>query len=291
MLYFRQDKSANAAARMTKVAASRRRLVCTDAGVMDILDIGRNQAQAIMLITHGLGSVESLEEIAEGLEARFPGRRIIAYSRPGRGNSPAPDRAENVDHLSFEASLALPALMRALGIIKADIVAHSDGVAVAMLFACAHPWLVDRIVAISPQVHADVSNIGAPEGAASEQEVSAKIEKLEASHIDPILAAECWSSTRLALAAEPERVLARVQKLDAPLLLIQGLKDDYGAPQQMAAISARVQGPMKWVILQHDGHYPQHDSTEVVLDLICGHLAELNKVVGRDERVVAHAAI
>ncbi|MBU3963212.1 MAG: alpha/beta hydrolase [Alphaproteobacteria bacterium] len=289
MLYFRQDKSANAA-RMTKVAASRRHLMCTDAGVVDILDIGKSQAQAIILITHGLGSVESFQEIAEGLESRFPGRRIIAYSRPGRGNSSAADSAENVDYLSFEACLALPAMMRALGVIRADLVAHSDGVAVAMLFACAHPWLVDRIVAISPQVHANEPDSGARGEALSEQECSPEIDKLGARHLDPKLAVACWSSARLALATDPDRVLGRIQKLDAPLLLIQGLKDDCGAPGQMDAISARVQGPMKWVILQHDGHYPQHDSTEVVLDLICGHLAE-PRVLGRDERVVAHAAI
>lgn len=288
MLYFRQDKSANAA-RMTKVAAPRRHLVSTDAGVVDILDIGKSQAQAIILITHGLGSVESFQEIAEGLESRFPGRRIIAYSRPGRGNSPAADTAENVDCLSFEACLALPAIMRALGVIKADLVAHSDGVAVAMLFACAHPWLVDRIVAISPQVHANEPDLGARD-VPSEQNCYPEIDRLGAIHLDPKLAVACWCSARLALATDPDRVLGRIQKLDAPLLLIQGLKDDCGAPGQMAAISARVQGPMKWVILQHDGHYPQHDSTEVVLDLICGHLAE-PKVLGRDERVVAHAAI
>lgn len=271
MLYFRQDRSTKAA-RIARLPAWRRQLVETDAGTVDVLDIGKDQDQAILLITHGLGSMESFEEIAEGLEARHPGRRVVAYSRPGRGASPAHTGLEAADRLSHESLRLLPALLRALGIRSVDLVAHSDGVAIAMLFACAHAEMVGRMVALSPQVHADRQFNAVTAELLADHRCQEEIERLCAEHLDPALAIRCWAEGREALSAAPERVLEQVAALDAPLLLIQGLRDEYGVQHQMAALSDRVPGPMKWVILRQDGHFPQHDSTEVVLDLICGHL-------------------
>lgn len=271
MLYFRQDGSTNAA-RIARLPAWRRQLVNTDAGTIDVLDIGKDQRHAILLITHGLGSMESFEEIAEGLEARHPGRRVIAYSRPGRGASPADPEHAGTDRLSHESLELLPALLRALGIHSVDLVAHSDGVAVAMLFACAHPERVGRMVALSPQVHADRQFDAVTSELLADGRGQEEIERLCAEHLDPALAIRCWAAGREALTGAPDRVLEQISALDAPLLLIQGLRDEYGVENQMAALSDRVPGPMKWVILRQDGHFPQHDSTEVVLDLICGHL-------------------
>lgn len=265
MLHIRQDEGTKSA-RIIKVMAWRRQTIDTDAGRIETLDIGAGQDRAILLVTHGLGSVHSLEEIAEGLNARFPGRRIIAYSRPGRGASPEADGVPAKSLLAHEAHAVLPALMRALALTSVDIVAHSDGVAVAMLFACTHPWMIDRIVAICPQIHAG-------EGA-DENQCACDIEKLCADHKSNQAAIRCWSAQCEALTAEPGMVLEHVGALTAPLLLIQGLKDEYGAQRQMEALSDRVHGPMKWVMLRHDGHFPQHDNADLVIDMICGHLAD-----------------
>lgn len=273
MLHFRQDGSPNSA-RMTRLPAPRRHIVATDQGPLDVADIGRQDARAILLITHGLGSLESFEEIAEGLEGRFPGRRIIAFSRPGRGKSPPSPTTDPTDPLSREAMHVLPALLRALGITSADLIAHGDGVAIAMLFACTHPWMVDRLVAISPQVHADHQFTAITQELLADGRYREHIARLQAEHADPDAATGCWTALRQALIADPDRVLRQLDALEAPLLLIQGLKDDQGAPHQMSTLSERVPGAMNWVILRNDGHFPQHDSTEMVLDLICGHLEQ-----------------
>ncbi|OJF98182.1 hypothetical protein AX761_12555 [Rhizobium sp. 58] len=247
-------------------------MLTTEAGIVDLLDSGKRAAQAVILITHGLGSLESFQDIAEGLENRFPGRRIIAYSRPGRGSSPEPDGISPDTRLSHEAFQLLPALMRALDVTSADLIAHSDGVAAAMLFASTHPWMVDRIVAISPQVHANQHYVATTAELLAGPDCTRDIEHLAAEHADTESAIGCWAADRQALAKNPNHVLAHITTLTAPLLLIQGLRDDYGTQQQMDAISARVEGPMQWVILRKDGHHPQLDNMEVVLDLIARHI-------------------
>ncbi|MET3611710.1 pimeloyl-ACP methyl ester carboxylesterase [Rhizobium aquaticum] len=267
MLQFRQDERTKGA-RIVKATPWRRQIIDTDAGGIETLDNGAGQNRAILLVTHGLGSIHSAEEIAEGLNARFPGRRIIAYSRPGRGASPECGHLASTDPLSQEAHALLPALLRALGLTSVDIVAHSDGVAVAVLFASAHPWMVGRMVAICPQVHT-------PERVDPSRCVE-DIEKLGADHTNTLGAIRCWSAQCETLTANPGMVLDRVGALTAPLLLIQGLKDEYGAQRQMEALSDRVHGPMKWVMLRHDGHFPQHDNADVVIDMICGHFGDLS---------------
>lgn len=273
MLHFRQDESTKGL-RVVKTAAWRRNIVTTDAGRIETLDIGTEQAGAILLMTHGLGSVHSMEEIAEGLSTRYPGRRIVAYSRPGRGASPQPADITAEDLLAHEALNVVPALMRALGLTTVDLVAHSDGVAVALLFACTHPWMVRRIVAVCPQVHADSHFISATGEMLAEGQYRDDIDTLCAEHEDAHVAVKCWSAARQSLAVHPGTVLDHVKSLAAPLLLIQGLKDRHGAHAQMEALSERVHGPMKWVMLRQDGHFLQHDNAEVVLDMICGHLGE-----------------
>ncbi len=265
MLHFTQDESSKSA-RVVRMTPWRRQIVETDAGEIETLDIGAGQNRAILLLTHGLGSVHSLEEIAEGINARFPGRRIVAYSRPGRGASPEPQGGASTNILSYEAHAVLPALMRALTLTDVDIVAHSDGAAVAILFACVHPWMVGRMVAICPQVHAGE--------VVHETDGLAEIEKLGAEHADMQTAMRCRAAQREAVSADPGVILDRVGALTAPLLLIQGLKDDHDAQRQMEVLSDRVPGPMKWVMLRHDGHFPQHDNPDVVIDMICRHLEE-----------------
>jgi pimeloyl-ACP methyl ester carboxylesterase len=265
MLHFTQDESLKSA-RVVKMTMWHRQIVDTDAGQIETLDIGPQQDRAILLVTHGLGSVDSMEEIAEGLNARFPGRRILAFSRPGRGTSPGPEGRAATNILCHEAHAVLPGLMRALRLTCVDIVCHSDGVAVAMLFACALPGMVGRMVAICPQVH--------PGDIADDTDGLVEIEKLCADHADIRTALRCRAAQREALSANPGMVLDHVGALTAPLLLVQGLKDEYGAQHQMEALSDRVHGPMKWVMLRHDGHFPQHDNPDVVIDMICGHFED-----------------
>ncbi|MBB1249917.1 alpha/beta fold hydrolase [Rhizobium sp. G21] len=274
MLCFRQDVSGSAH-RPTRSQLWRRRIDKTDAGDIDLLDIGKPDGHAVILITHGLGSLESFEEIAEGMEARFPGRRIVAYSRPGRGMSPLNPNVEASSLLTFEALQALPAILSALGIVTVDLVAHSDGAAVAMLFACANPLKVGRIVGISPQVHADRLSIDQLRELVTNNDHLDDVKRLGADHGDVGVASRCWVAMHDALAANPDHVLGGLARIDAPMLLVQGLRDE-GTQHQMSALSTRVRGPMKWVILRNDGHFPQHDSTDIVLDLICGHLQDVD---------------
>lgn len=260
-------------ARGADMATARARLVATEIGPIDVYETGDINGDAIILVTHGLGSVESFEELADGLAVRLPRRRIVAYSRPGRGRSPALERTGPADDLMAEASIALPALLRALAIGRADIVGHSDGAAVAALAACMNPGLVERVVAISPQVFADERYVRATMELPSEEWQTGLTACLGALHLDSARAYKLWRGARMALCAEPNAVLDRLEGLSAPILLLQGLRDEFGGTMQVSQAAARAAGPVKWVLLQRDGHFPHLDNPGQMLDLVESHLA------------------
>lgn len=272
MLHFRPEARMHAV-HGANLPAARARLVATDIGEIDVFEAGDRRGRAIILVTHGLGSVESFEEIAEELAVRFPDRRIVTYSRPARGRSPALDSVDPADDLLAEAGMVLPALLRALSIRRADVVGHGDGAAIAMVFARAYPGMADRIVAISPQVHADRQFIQATRDLPADERGAEISLHLGAVHLDPGAAYRRWHAARKALCAVPDALLDRIDGLAAPTLLIQGLRDEYDAGGQISAVAARISGPVKWILLQQSGHYPQYDSPGVVLDLIESHLA------------------
>jgi pimeloyl-ACP methyl ester carboxylesterase len=252
---------------------ARARFVATAAGTIDVYETGDADGDAIILITHGLGSLESFEEIADGLALRLPHRRILTYSRPGRGRSPTLDGARPEGDLVAEAATVLPALMRALGIGSADLVGHSDGAAVAALAACLNRGLVERLVAISPQIFAERQFVRTTTDLPAEEWQTGLSGRLGALHLDRAGAYRQWREAREALCAEPTAVLDRLEGLSAPILLVQGLRDEFGTSMQVSQAAARALGPVKWVLLQRDGHFPHLDNPGQMLDLIESHLA------------------
>lgn len=272
MLHLRTDAS-RPTARNANPAAARARLVATEAGMIDVYETGNTEGDAIILITHGLGSLESFEEIADGLAMRFPRRRIVTYSRPGRGRTPVLNGDFPEDDLVNEAATVLPALMRALGIGSADLVGHSDGAAIAALAACFNPGIVERLVAISPQIFAEHQFVQATEELPDEEWQTGLSEQLGALHLDSAGAYGQWREARKALSAKPCAVLDRLVGLSAPILLVQGLRDNFGTSMQVSQVASRACGPVKWVLLQRDGHFPHLDNPGQMLDLIESHLA------------------
>jgi pimeloyl-ACP methyl ester carboxylesterase len=273
MLHLRSDAS-RPTARGANLAMARARLVDTDVGPIDVYETGYAGGDAIILVTHGLGSLESFEELADGLALRFPWRRIITYSRPGRGRSPALGRTAASEDLVAEATIVLPALMRTLDIGRADIVGHSDGAAAAALAACMNPGLIASLVAISPQVFADGQFVRATRDLPEEEWQVGLTGRLGAFHLDGEGAYRRWRGAREALCSNPTAVLDKLDALTSPILLIQGLRDEFGSSAQVSLAASRAAGPVKWVLLQRDGHFPHLDNPGQMLDLIDSHLAK-----------------
>lgn len=290
MLDFRADTRPRPAA--TPLATGRPAgLVMTAAGLVELAVIGPDHGTATILVTHGVGSLESLSEIALGLARRKPRGRFVVYSRPGCGQSPALPNVEAGEQLVAEATLTIPAMMQALGIRKASLVGHADGAAVAILAASHHPRLFERVVGIAPLCFADQPFIQSTRELPDDEFRTGLTMRLKATHHDADATYRRWRAAREALCGTPDRLLDGMGSLRAPLLLIQGLRDAIGSTAQVAHVAARLSNAVKWVLLQQDGHFPQHDNPEQVLDLIEGHLFTTDRSMSSRSRPAgAHCA-
>lgn len=270
MLHF----DSNAGLRLPRglnLPAPRSGMVQTAIGPVDVCETGPDDGDAIILVTHGLGSIESFEEIAMGLAGRLPGRRIVTYSRPGCGRTPALSGIAPEMLLFREASVVLPALMQALAIGKADFVGHGDGAAIVLLAASLRPDLAGRLLALAPQVFADEAFIRMTRNLPREEWRSGLCRQLGAAHADGEAAYRRWLDAREALCQAPDALLDHIDGVRAPVLFVQGLRDEFGSGMQVSLPASRVAGPVKWVLLQRDGHFPQHENPEQILALIETH--------------------
>jgi 3-oxoadipate enol-lactonase len=84
---------------------------------------------------------------------RFADRRCVVYDCRGQGRSAKPAGPYRIERHAAD----LLGVLDALGIDRADVVGLSNGGAVAMVFAAAHPHRVRRLVLVDTFAHADAA--------------------------------------------------------------------------------------------------------------------------------------
>jgi pimeloyl-ACP methyl ester carboxylesterase/GNAT superfamily N-acetyltransferase len=207
-----------------------------------LLDIpGDRSATPLVLLHEGLGSVGLWRGFPERL-AQATGRRTIAFSRYGHGQSDPPAKPRTPAFMHEEALEVLPGLLEALDIRKPVLVGHSDGASIALIYAADHP--VEAVVAIAPHVFVEDICIREIERAKTAYEETDLRDKLGRHHRDPDAAFFGWNDVWLDPAFPEWNITAEVDKITCPVLLIQGERDQYGTMAQLDAIEQRAKGPV-----------------------------------------------
>jgi pimeloyl-ACP methyl ester carboxylesterase len=100
------------------------------------------EGEPLVLLHGGFGSVEMFGPNVDALAA---GRRVIGVDLQSHGRSPAADRPMRFETIADD----IAALIRHLGLEKADLMGFSLGGGVALRTAIQHPDVVDRLVLVS----------------------------------------------------------------------------------------------------------------------------------------------
>ena len=96
----------------------------------------------LVLLHGGLGAIEMF---GPNLPALAKGRQVIAVDLQGHGRTADIDRPLSVQFMADDVA----ALIKHLGLQRADIMGYSLGGGVALLTASRHPEVVDRLVLVS----------------------------------------------------------------------------------------------------------------------------------------------
>ena len=229
---------------------------------------GSETLAPIVFLHEGLGSVSMWSQ--RGLDwplAVCPatGRAGIVYSRRGYGQSCAAPPGRNIlqpDYMHREAYDVLRALLAELKIEQPVLLGHSDGATIALLYAGQFP--VTACIAMAPHVVVEsvaVNAIGQAKLAFETGDLRARLAK---HHADVDGAFWQWNDVWLSKGFDSFDIRPECQRITAPLLLVQGLNDEYGTMRQLDEI-AQAAPHAQQIRLADCGHSPHRDQPQLCI--------------------------
>lgn len=226
----------------------------------------------VVLIHEALGSAAYWKNFPERL-GQSTGTNVLAYSRAGHGDSEGPLEPRSERYYAYQVEAVLPALMREFEIAEPILYGHSEGAAIAFLYA-SEGKPTKAIIAESPIVIGEKRTLATVEAMNASDSRNELIEKLRRYHNDPEAVFRSWvEGVRGHLAREfpSERYLTRVA---CPVLAIQGAKDPFGGAGQAKALQAGI-AHLELVVLPEAGHLPHREQPEAVIASAAGFLYRL----------------
>lgn len=237
----------------------------TRAGLLEVIDDetpGRSRGPPVVMLHHGFGTAHSMAGTAADLVAA--GHRVIRYSRPGCGASPPREAAKGRDYLEREADTVAPALLDALGIGRASFVGHSDGATIALLLAAFAPARTLAVAAIAPHVLLEPEMIEGIRRFDRQTDGPDFRQRLARRHVDPAFAYETWRDAWLSGAFAGWTMAGELARIEAPLLLVQGDRDEFGSLRHLDEIEKRATGAVRRMVLPGVGHFPYREARAAV---------------------------
>lgn len=229
----------------------------------------------LVFLHEGLGCLKMWRDfpmaVAEATRCNY-----LAYSRVGYGHSDRAELPRTERFMHDEALTMLPALLAELGVTKHILVGHSDGGSIALINGggVRSPDLLGIITEAAHVFNEEIS-MRSIEKAKVAYETTSLREKLAKYHADVNNTFRGWSDIWLHPTFREWNIEEFLPRIEVPLLVIQGLDDQYGTLAQVDAImlgAASVSGegdqclstiaPEKCLIADCK-HIPHHEQREI----------------------------
>ena len=259
---------------------------CNYDGSMDFVNIHNTQLEVrqisvksglapLVFLHEGLGSVSLWTQ--RGLDwpqavCEATGRAGLVYSRRGYGHSdpvPAGRNCLGADYMHREAWEVLPALLAKLRIQNPVLLGHSDGATIALLYASRFP--VTACIAMAPHVLVEGMAVKAIAQAKIAFESNGLRERLARHHADVDGAFWQWNDVWLSEVFSRFDIRPECRSITAPLLLVQGLDDEYGTMRQLDELALATPHAQQ-LRLANCGHSPHRDQPQKTIEAIADFL-------------------
>jgi pimeloyl-ACP methyl ester carboxylesterase len=222
-----------------------------------------DRAPTLVFLHHGLGCISTWGTLPARL-AEATGCGALIYSRQGYGKSD-PVGARTARYLHDEALVVLPEVLKATEVEAPVLIGHSDGGSIALLYAGLAPEKarVRAVVSIAAHVIYEPLSLASMRKAKRDFATTDLRVKLARHHDDVDGAFHGWADLWDDEALLAWSIVDCLPGITAPLLVIQGIHDDYGSLKQVDLICEGVAGPVERLVLDC-GHAPHDEMPEVV---------------------------
>jgi pimeloyl-ACP methyl ester carboxylesterase len=218
----------------------------------------------LVFLHEGLGSVSHWKDFPARVAAAT-GCSVTVYSRYGAGNSDVLSEPRPVRYMHDEGLIVLPELLAKLEIECPILVGHSDGGSIALIYAGEHDR-VRGLVLLAPHVFVEDLSVASIAEAKTVFETTDLEQKLGRHHRDAARTFWGWNDIWLHPEFRKWNIEEYLPRITCPVLVIQGLEDQYGTMAQAEAIRKQVAGPVEVLALENCKHSPQRDQPEPVLE-------------------------
>ncbi len=224
------------------------------------------QENTIVLLHEGLGCVEMWKDwpnkLIESVELN-----LVVYSRIGMGQSSKEEKKKNVDFMKEEALFYLPKIINNYCKSEPILLGHSDGASISIIYA-GNRLPCKGIILEAP--HVIVENITIREISYIRKTWKNNIlkNKLKKYHKDPTSVFFSWCDVWLSEEFKDWNITSFVKNITSPILLIQGLEDQYGTLKQIDLIKKNYFSKARELILKKCRHSPHLEYPKEVIDNI-----------------------
>jgi pimeloyl-ACP methyl ester carboxylesterase len=230
-------------------------------------------APELVFLHEGLGSVSHWKDFPARV-AEATGCPVTVYSRYGSGNSDVLTEARPVRFMHDDALAVLPELLSQLGIKNPILIGHSDGASIAIIYAGVHDG-VRGLVLLAPHVFVEDLSIASIAEAKVTFQTTNLPEKLARHHRDAARTFWGWNDIWLHPDFRSWNIEEYLSRIACPILVIQGLQDQYGTMAQVEAIQKQAGGSVQVLALDKCRHSPQRDQAQSTLQAITTFVAKI----------------
>jgi pimeloyl-ACP methyl ester carboxylesterase len=228
-----------------------------------------DQAATLVLLHEGLGCVGMWRDFPQKLADRT-GYGVFAYSRPGYGGSEMAPRPATLGFMDVEASNVLGPLLDAAGIHKALLVGQSDGASIATIYTgSAQDFRVRGLVLIAPHFFREAVTLNSILTAKTDYErgdLRVRLARYHGENVDS--AFSIWNKGWRGEGADTWNLDDALAHIRVPMLIIQGVDDQYGTLAQLRRAEEACYCPVETLVLENCRHSPQFEEPEATLDAI-----------------------
>lgn len=220
----------------------------------------------LVFLHEALGSIGQWRNFPTQLCAELKLNGLV-YEREGHGLSSPFSKARSHRYLHEYALDELPIVIENLiGIDqKVILVGHSDGGSIALLYAAQFPKKVLATITMAAHVINEPETIAGIQPAIDAYNAG-KLEGLKKFHeekTEDLFFA--WANTWKSADFKDWNICQDISGIAAPLLALQGARDQYGTIKQLKLIEEAVNGNVETQLLDACGHHPHLENMDLVI--------------------------
>ncbi|MCP3975670.1 MAG: alpha/beta hydrolase [bacterium] len=207
----------------------------------------------LVFLHEGLGSVELWRSFPDQV-ARAADHRGLVYSRRGHGWSDVAQDPRPTDFVDREALDVLPGVVDLLADPRPILIGHSDGASIALVYAAHYP--TTALVLLAPHVFVEEEGLAHIREIGRQPQRDELIARMARYHRDPATTFAAWNDVWLDTDFKSWNIEHVLGRIECPVLLIQGLDDQYGTLAQIDAVERQLAGPVRRVVFEDCDHSP-----------------------------------